>query len=142
MQGEPGLGGVTHVVVDEVHERTVEGDLLLLLLRHLITDSRNGLTLVLMSTTADANELAAYFAPDRLQQAAAAVAVVSIPGFTHPVRELYLEDVLEMTREVIGARFRYAKRKTPGRRESSAEGGKTNGRAGSRSRHGKASPVL
>jgi ATP-dependent RNA helicase DHX57 len=128
LQGEPGLGGVTHVVVDEVHERTVEGDLLLLLLRTLISDGRNDLTLVLMSATADANELAAYFGSGGVQRAPAAVAVVSIPGFTHPVRELYLEDVLEMTGEVIGARSRYAKRKAPGRKESSSEGGKTNGR--------------
>lgn len=128
LQGDPGLGGVTHVVLDEVHERTVEGDLLLLLLRTLIADVRKDLTVVLMSATADANELAAYFGFGGLQRAAAAVSVVSIPGFTHPVRELYLEDVLEMTGEVIGARSRYSKRKTPARKESSSEGGKTNGR--------------
>lgn len=30
------------------------------------------------------------------------VAMLSIPGLSHPVRDLYLEDVLERTRFVIG----------------------------------------
>ncbi len=30
------------------------------------------------------------------------VAMLSIPGLTHPVRDLYLEDVLERTNFIIG----------------------------------------
>jgi hypothetical protein len=31
-----------------------------------------------------------------------AVGTLNIPGFTHPVKDLYLEDVLEMTQHSIG----------------------------------------
>lgn len=34
------------------------------------------------------------------------VGVVSIPGFTHPVRQLWLEDALEATGHVVGERSR------------------------------------
>lgn len=40
--GDAELAGVSHVVVDEVHERSVEGDLLLLLLRALIRRQGGG----------------------------------------------------------------------------------------------------
>ena len=56
------LEGTTHVIVDEVHERSVDSDLLLLLLKGLL--QRRGTsapTIVLMSATADAELFASYF---------------------------------------------------------------------------------
>ena len=35
LEGDSRLQGVTHVVVDEVHERSIESDFLLIILRHL-----------------------------------------------------------------------------------------------------------
>jgi HrpA-like RNA helicase len=49
------LEGVSHVVVDEVHERTIDGDFLLILLRRLCK-RRSDLRVVLMSATAGENE--------------------------------------------------------------------------------------
>jgi len=64
MVGDPDLQGTTHVIVDEVHERSVDSDMLLLLLRDLLASHRApGLRVVLMSATADANLFARYFAP-------------------------------------------------------------------------------
>ena len=63
LQAEPGLPGVSHVVVDEVHERSVDTDLLLLLLRDLLARVAAGrLRVVLMSATADVGLFARYFA--------------------------------------------------------------------------------
>jgi HrpA-like RNA helicase len=49
------LQGVSHVVVDEVHERTIDGDFLLILLRRLCK-RRSDLRVVLMSATAGEGE--------------------------------------------------------------------------------------
>ncbi|KAL3157308.1 putative ATP-dependent RNA helicase ucp12 [Trebouxia sp. C0009 RCD-2024] len=58
--GDPTLDGVTHLVIDEVHERSVDVDLSLLLLRDLITQG-SPIKVILMSATANAELFAAYF---------------------------------------------------------------------------------
>lgn len=64
LASDPELPHVTHVIVDEVHERSVESDLLLMLLRRLLVSRgiEKPLKVVLMSATADAELFAAYFA--------------------------------------------------------------------------------
>ncbi|XP_072544819.1 ATP-dependent RNA helicase DHX30 [Salminus brasiliensis] len=81
----PSLQGVSHVIVDEVHERDVNTDLLLALLRSALRENPE-LRVVLMSATGDTQRLAEYFG---------GCPVVRVPGFMYPVKEMYLEDVLE-----------------------------------------------
>ncbi|XP_043085634.1 ATP-dependent RNA helicase DHX30 isoform X2 [Puntigrus tetrazona] len=84
LQSNPGLRGVSHVIVDEVHERDVNTDLLLALLRSSLKDNPD-LRVVLMSATGDTQRLASYFHR---------CPVVRVPGFMHPVQSRFLEEVL------------------------------------------------
>jgi len=84
---DPLLAGVSHVIVDEVHERSLDSDFLLVLLRDLLPHRPN-LRIVLMSATLNAAAFSRYFT---------GAAVREIPGFTHPVQDWFLEDVLQMT---------------------------------------------
>ncbi|KAJ2804431.1 putative ATP-dependent RNA helicase ucp12 [Coemansia guatemalensis] len=80
---DPDFKGITHVICDEVHERSVDSDLLLVLLRRRITRNRQ-LRVVLMSATAQSDAFAKYFGSD--------APVVEIPGRTFPVDDVFVED--------------------------------------------------
>ncbi|XP_047150226.1 DExH-box ATP-dependent RNA helicase DExH3-like [Vigna umbellata] len=81
------LNGITHVFVDEIHERGMNEDFLLIVLKDLLPRRRD-LRLVLMSATLNAELFSNYFG---------GAPTFRIPGFTYPVRAHFLEDVLEMT---------------------------------------------
>jgi ATP-dependent RNA helicase DHX36 len=80
------------VFVDEVHERDINTDFLLIILKALLR-RRTSLKLVLMSATLNAEEFASYFEN---------TALVTIPGRAYPVVENRLEDVLQLTGYQIG----------------------------------------
>ena len=84
MMDDPTLERVSHVVIDEVHERDSATDFLLVLIRDLVR-IRPGIKIVLMSATISVSKFADYF--DRCP-------VVDVPGRTFPVRSLHLENVL------------------------------------------------
>ncbi|XP_057506391.1 DExH-box ATP-dependent RNA helicase DExH1 isoform X2 [Actinidia eriantha] len=92
---DPYLTGVSHLLVDEIHERGMNEDFLLIILRDLLP-RRPDLRLVLMSATINADLFSNYFgnAP-----------TIHIPGMTFPVAELFLEDVLEKSRYSIKSEF-------------------------------------
>ncbi|CAN1772466.1 DExH-box ATP-dependent RNA helicase DExH1 [Linum perenne] len=85
---DPNLNGITHLLVDEIHERGMNEDFLLIILRDLLP-RRPDLRLILMSATINADLFSKYFgnAP-----------TIHIPGFTFPVAEFFLEDLLEKSR--------------------------------------------
>uniref|UniRef100_A0A131YYR2 ATP-dependent RNA helicase DHX30 n=1 Tax=Rhipicephalus appendiculatus TaxID=34631 RepID=A0A131YYR2_RHIAP len=84
LQHNADLLGVSHVIVDEVHERDVCTDFLLALLRALLS-SNTSIKVILMSATINAEKFSEYFddAP-----------VIRIPGRTHPVTQFFLEDLI------------------------------------------------
>lgn len=82
-----GLRGISHVVVDEVHERSVDSDVLLLHLRTALKTNPQ-LKVVLMSATVEQETFVRYFN---------GCPTLTIPGRTFPVNDLYLEDIFRLT---------------------------------------------
>jgi ATP-dependent RNA helicase DHX30 len=83
LQSNPGLIGASHIILDEAHERDVNTDVLLVLLRRALT-LNSKLRVIVMSATINAELFQKYFdnAP-----------MLHIPGFTHPVQSFFLEDL-------------------------------------------------
>ncbi|KAI9167299.1 ATP-dependent RNA helicase DHX29 [Paramyrothecium foliicola] len=87
LEGSNDLKEVTHLVLDEVHERSIDSDFLLIVLKRLLTQ-RKDLKVVLMSATVDADRFSAYLG---------GAPVLNVPGRTFPVDVRYLEDAIELT---------------------------------------------
>lgn len=77
------LAGISHVIVDEAHERSLNTDLVLALIKKQLLE-RFDLRLIIMSATADANKLSDYFYGCR---------TVYVKGRTFPVEIKYIPDV-------------------------------------------------
>ncbi|WVQ72381.1 hypothetical protein IAR50_001933 [Cryptococcus sp. DSM 104548] len=95
---------ITHIIVDEVHERSIESDFLLIVLKNLC-QTRPDLKVVLMSATVDAEKISNFFG---------GAPYMSVPGRTFPVNVNYLEDAVELAGWSIDERSPYAVR---GRRQ-------------------------
>lgn len=90
LQESPNLEHLDCLILDEVHERTMDLDLLFIALKRL-RKRRASLKIVLMSATVDATKFSSYFdnAP-----------ILNIPGRTFPVQVGFLEDAIEATLDV------------------------------------------
>ncbi|XP_019938004.2 ATP-dependent RNA helicase DHX29 [Paralichthys olivaceus] len=91
LQHDRHLSSLTHIIVDEVHERSVQSDFLLTILKDVVM-RRSDLQLILMSATVDCNKFSNYF--NRCP-------VINIPGRTFPVEVFHLEDIVEQTGYVL-----------------------------------------
>ncbi|XP_053978482.1 putative ATP-dependent RNA helicase DHX57 [Hylaeus volcanicus] len=96
----PDLTDVTHVIVDEVHERSAESDFLLMLLKELLR-KRSNLKIILMSATLKAEAFSSYFreAP-----------ILCIPGKTFPVEQIFLEDIFERINYVLEENSKFTRK--------------------------------
>ena len=92
------LGDITHLVIDEVHERSIDSDFLLIVLRKLLS-VRPQLRIILMSATVNAQRFSDYLS---------GAPILDVPGRTYPVTVQYLEDAVEATsfRATNGSRDR------------------------------------
>lgn len=87
LEGSNDLREITHLVLDEVHERSIDSDFLLIVLKKLLV-RRKDLKVVLMSATVDADKFSRYLG---------GAPVLNVPGRTFPVKVQYLEDAIEYT---------------------------------------------
>ncbi|KAG0346255.1 hypothetical protein BG004_002057 [Podila humilis] len=100
LESDKVLKGVTHLVIDEVHERTLESDFLLIILKKLLPRRRD-LKVILMSATVDSARFSQYFA---------GCPILEVPGRTFPVCAQFLEDVIDATGYTLEEDSEYALR--------------------------------
>jgi ATP-dependent RNA helicase DHX36 len=92
------LDGVSHVIVDEVHERDVQIDFLLVLLKRILEARQRGeaapqTKIILMSATIDTTLFRKYFGA---AYDGGECPFIEIPGRLFPVDKFYLDDVQTM----------------------------------------------
>lgn len=61
------LDTITHVILDEVHERDVDIDFTMVILKHLLSAKKNKFKLVLMSATINTELFSHYFAKEAIE---------------------------------------------------------------------------
>jgi ATP-dependent RNA helicase DHX57 len=88
-QNEGALDCISTIIVDEVHERSLDIDILLGLLKKILPSTPH-LQVVLMSATVDTERFRTYWG-------ALPVPHIHIPGRTFPVSDYMLEDVVRFT---------------------------------------------
>ncbi|KAG6867810.1 hypothetical protein C0993_010744 [Termitomyces sp. T159_Od127] len=91
---------ITHIIIDEVHERTIESDFLLIVLKSLLAQ-RPDLRVILMSATVDAEKFSEFFGN---------CPTLHVPGRTFPVEVHFLEDAVQYTGWSISESSQYARR--------------------------------
>ncbi|CAL8277572.1 unnamed protein product [Lota lota] len=84
---EAGIRGISHVIVDEIHERDINTDFLMVVLRDVV-QTYPEVRVVLMSATIDTSMFQDYFF---------SCPVIEVHGRTFAVQEYYLEDCIQMT---------------------------------------------
>lgn len=88
------LDGISHIIVDEVHERDLNNDFLLVVLKNLMKDrkaaGKPAIKVILMSATINTSLFCKYFGdgyPNKL------CPHIEVPGRTFPVTPHYLDDI-------------------------------------------------
>uniref|UniRef100_A0A3Q1HMM1 RNA helicase n=1 Tax=Anabas testudineus TaxID=64144 RepID=A0A3Q1HMM1_ANATE len=84
---EAGIRGISHVIVDEIHERDINTDFLMVVLRDVV-QAYPEVRVILMSATIDTTMFREYFFN---------CPIIEVFGRTFPVQEYFLEDCIQMT---------------------------------------------
>lgn len=88
------LDGISHIIIDEVHERDIQIDFLLVILRQLMADRRaaglNPIKVIMMSATIDTTLFCKYFGAGF---ESGACPYIEVPGRTFPVTQHHLDEL-------------------------------------------------
>lgn len=90
---------LTHIIIDEVHERDLESDLLLLVIKKILQDDVEGkhrhVKFVLMSATLNSKKFSRYFPMRTGESEMEESPVIKIPhSFRHRVDEEFVDNML------------------------------------------------
>uniref|UniRef100_A0A0K0FT04 ATP-dependent RNA helicase DHX36 n=1 Tax=Strongyloides venezuelensis TaxID=75913 RepID=A0A0K0FT04_STRVS len=80
-----GFRGVSHIIVDEVHERSLETDLLLMFLKKMLLNGCK-IKIILMSATVETHEFENFFEK---------IKVLEIEGRSYNINETYLDEIIQ-----------------------------------------------
>jgi len=94
------LNEFTHIIIDEVHERDLNSDLLLLVIKKILQDDvemkQRHVKLILMSATLNAKKFSKYFPTQNKGMEIQESPVVKIPHtFRHQIDEMFLDNMLQ-----------------------------------------------
>ena len=81
MENNPNLIGISHVIIDEAHERSVDIDMLLVLIKRAVSKNKD-IKVIIMSASLNAELFQNYLNCESLE----------IPGKAYPVKMHFLED--------------------------------------------------
>eukprot|EP01134_Creolimax_fragrantissima_P006069 CFRG6069T1 len=105
LQSDQMASQMSHIIIDEVHERSVQTDFLLALLRPILR-LRPNLKVILMSATLDAAMFKDYFRSGGCDR----IAHIDVEGRTFPVDAVYLTKAVRFADYVIEDDSPYARR--------------------------------
>ena len=127
---------ISHLVIDEVHERDILIDFLMIILKKVmaqrIANGKSVPKVVLMSATMNSDLFASYFGKTSDDGETIPCPTLSVPGRTFPVKERFLEDIMnELTTTHSAATLAYLKHDRDTLKYTQAEESFANANSGS-----------
>lgn len=103
IQSDPFLEGISLIIFDEFHERSIHSDLCLALCREIQKDVRPDLRIMVMSATLDTKEMEAYFESSRTVQSEGFLYPVQISHVSPPTTFYKFDGMLDCFKQILSS---------------------------------------